>query len=253
MPPLYKSSFNSGVLSPRTGGRIDLAKYESALGTCENALPQPWGGVTRRMGTEFINECSIAGKRSRLFPFRYSTDQSYIIEVGDEYMRFYMDGGLIQSNDASTVALLHMDGHAGSQSFKDSSTYNKTVTAGGNVKIADSDGVFNQCAIFDGTGDYLSMADSAHWYMADLPLTVDFRVKFSALPAANEVMTIFIQRADADNYAWFTLENNGTGYYLTLELRTAGVSAYPLDAMAGWTPVVDMVSHGPYKGLGWNA
>jgi hypothetical protein len=243
MTTLFKSAFNQGILSPRLGGRIDLAKYESALGLCDNMLPQPWGGVVRRMGTEFINECSTAGKRSRLIPFRYSTEQAYIIEVGDEYMRFYMDGGLIQSNDASTVALLHMDGISSSQLFTDSSTYNKTVTVGGDVKIDTSDGVFKQCAVFDGTVDYLSMADSAHWYMADLPLTVDFRVKFSALPAANEVMTLFIQRADEENYAWFTLENNGSGYYLTLELRTAGVSTYPLDAMAGWTPVVNTWYH----------
>jgi hypothetical protein len=240
MTTLYKSSFNSGVCSPRLSGRIDLSKYESALGTCENMLPQPWGGVSRRMGTEYINSASISTKRSRLIPFKYSTEQAYILEVGDEYMRFYMDGGLIQSNDASTVFLCHCDGKSGSQSFEDSSTYNKTVTANGNVKVDASDGVFNECAIFDGTGDYLSLADSAHWNMASV-FTYDERINFSALPADNEAMIIYSQYEDKDTFATYALKNWGGVYSLNLNLNNASTLSYPISST--WTPVADTWYH----------
>jgi hypothetical protein len=242
MTTLYKSSFNAGVLSPRTGGRIDLAKYESALGMCDNALPQPWGGVTRRMGTEFINECSTMNKRSRLVPFKYSTEQAYMLEVGDSYTRFYMDGGLIQGNDASTLALLHCNGHNGSQVFTDNSTYNKVVTAGGNAKIDDSDGVFSQCVVLDGD-DYLSMADSADWNRATLPITDEFRIKMTTLPANGEIVELISQRADADNYAVFFLKNIGGVYTFSLEFRESGISTLPIENMTWTGPTINSWGH----------
>jgi hypothetical protein len=60
-------------------------------------IVHPHGGASRRPGTYFVAEIKDSEKAARLIPFIFSTSQAYIIEAGDEYMRFYMDGGQIES------------------------------------------------------------------------------------------------------------------------------------------------------------
>jgi len=110
---LIQPSFNSGELSPRLGGRVDLEKYASGLDTCLNFKIHPHGGASRREGFRYIAETKTSAKESRLIPFEYSVSQAYMIEVGDEYLRFYMDGGQIvapSSPDAWVTATDYIDG-----------------------------------------------------------------------------------------------------------------------------------------------
>jgi hypothetical protein len=55
----------------------------------ENCLPESHGGVKRRAGTRFVAEVKDSSKNTRLIPFNISRDESYIIEVGHLYLRFY--------------------------------------------------------------------------------------------------------------------------------------------------------------------
>ncbi|KKL44930.1 hypothetical protein LCGC14_2360760, partial [marine sediment metagenome] len=55
-----------------------------------------------RPGTRYIATAKNSDEAVRLIPFEFSTTQAYIIEVGDEYFRFYRNGGQIQ-NDAGTA------------------------------------------------------------------------------------------------------------------------------------------------------
>jgi len=106
-------SFNAGELSPRLGGRVDLEKYSSGLHTCLNFKVHPHGGVSRREGLRYVAETKESSTASRLISFEYSTAQTYIIEVGDGYLRFYMDGGQIvapASPDAWVTATDYVDG-----------------------------------------------------------------------------------------------------------------------------------------------
>lgn len=106
-------SFNTGELSPRLHGRVDLEKYLSGLATCLNFKVHPHGGVSRREGFRYIAATKDSTKTSRLFPFEYSTTQAYIIEAGDQYLRFYMDGGQVvapDSPDAWATATDYVDG-----------------------------------------------------------------------------------------------------------------------------------------------
>ncbi len=96
------NAFNSGELSPQLQGRTDLSKYYSGCRTLENFLVFSYGGAARRPGTRFIATAKNSDEAARLIPFEFSTAQAYIIEVGDEYMRFYRNGGQIQ-NDADTA------------------------------------------------------------------------------------------------------------------------------------------------------
>ena len=82
-------SFASGEVSPELYGRVDLAKYQSGLETAENFIIKPQGGAVFRPGTRFVAEVKDSTKKVRLVPFRFSTTQAYILEVGDSYTRFH--------------------------------------------------------------------------------------------------------------------------------------------------------------------
>ncbi len=81
------TTFNAGEWSPELHGRIDLAKYPNACRTLQNMIPLPQGAATRRPGTRFVAETKNSGP-ARLIPFRFSSEQSYAIEAGDQYLRF---------------------------------------------------------------------------------------------------------------------------------------------------------------------
>nr|NIS52793.1 hypothetical protein [Phycisphaerae bacterium] len=119
MPRNVKTSFNSGEFSERLYGRMDLEKYASGCKTMQDFLPMPHGGATRRSGFQYINETKTSSKISRLIPFQFSTVQAYIVEAGDNYMRFYMNGGRVMTADSNTKLLLHCDGANASQDFVD--------------------------------------------------------------------------------------------------------------------------------------
>lgn len=89
------NSFNAGELSPRMAGRTDFAKYQNGCETLENFVLYPHGGATLRPGTYFVAEVKDSTKQVRLVDFEFSAEQAYVLEFGDQYIRFYMDQGQI--------------------------------------------------------------------------------------------------------------------------------------------------------------
>jgi hypothetical protein len=84
------NNFTAGELTPHLDARTDLAKYGNGASTMENMRPLPWGGVTFRPGTIYKGETKYsATRKARLLDFNFSTDQTFIIEVGHLYMRFF--------------------------------------------------------------------------------------------------------------------------------------------------------------------
>ena len=92
------TSFTGGELSDQLDGRIDLDKYKVGCKTVENMIVYPHGTAARRPGTKFIaeaNQTIVDGRAYRLTPFEFSTTQTYVLEFGDQYVRFYKDNGII--------------------------------------------------------------------------------------------------------------------------------------------------------------
>ena len=89
------TSFNAGELSPLLDGRSDLEKYYFGARIYENFIPLPYGPAERRPGTYFVTELKDNSKKARLIPFQYSTEQAYVLEFGDQYIRFLKDRGQI--------------------------------------------------------------------------------------------------------------------------------------------------------------
>jgi len=104
MPKLnaVQTNFSVGELGPLLTARIALEQYQNACSTLENFIVQRYGGIRKRGGTEYIsNAKAYVGPEThtvRLAPFIYSTTQAYVLEFGNEYVRFYINGGQLQSS-----------------------------------------------------------------------------------------------------------------------------------------------------------
>jgi hypothetical protein len=93
MSETIQPSFSSGELAPATYARVDLNRYFTGLRSCRNLIVMPEGGVRNRSGMKYMGETKNSGLKSRLIPFQFSTEQTYVLELGVGYIRFYTNGG----------------------------------------------------------------------------------------------------------------------------------------------------------------
>lgn len=98
-----QTSFTGGEVAPSLFGRTDIAQYENACETVQNFLIRPYGPLVSTPGTEYISDVKTSGagtastERVRVLEFVFSRTDSYIIEMGVSYFRFYTDGGSIDA------------------------------------------------------------------------------------------------------------------------------------------------------------
>jgi hypothetical protein len=95
------TNFTAGELSPRLDGRNDLAKYSAGCATVENMVIYPHGAAARRPGTQYVASVKTPANKTRLIPFEFSTEQTYILEFGNQYIRFYRNNGQIESGGSA--------------------------------------------------------------------------------------------------------------------------------------------------------
>lgn len=95
---------NYGYISPRMRGRVDLDFYKQSLDYILNYIVTPQGEVNYRQGSVFVSSTRNNNK-ARLIPFIYNTEQAYVIEITDLYMRFYKDHGLITDTPKTITAI----------------------------------------------------------------------------------------------------------------------------------------------------
>lgn len=90
-----QSAWNAGELSPRLAARTNFDKYKNGASVLENMIPLTEGGATRRSGTRYVADVKTGTSTTRLKPFQFSTTQTYPLEFGDEYIRFFRNQGQI--------------------------------------------------------------------------------------------------------------------------------------------------------------
>ncbi len=99
------TNFTAGELSPRMDGRTDLEKYFFGCKTLENMVVHPHGSASRRPGTRYVSEIKDSSAVTRLIPFEFSTTQTYMLEFGNLYIRFYKDNGIITETGKTISAI----------------------------------------------------------------------------------------------------------------------------------------------------
>ena len=101
----FQTNFTAGELTPKLAGQVDFKKYSNGVETLENMQVFPQGGATRRPGTRFVAEVKNSANITRLIPFEFNVEQSYIMEFGDQYIRFYKDNGQITETAKDITAI----------------------------------------------------------------------------------------------------------------------------------------------------
>jgi hypothetical protein len=96
-------SFNSGELSPFLDALTSLEKYRAGCRTLENFILLPYGGAVRRPGTQYLGAAKNADKRCRLIGFNFSTTTNFVLEVGEEYIRFWSNGAIVESSPSTPL------------------------------------------------------------------------------------------------------------------------------------------------------
>lgn len=139
--------------------------------------------------------------------------------------------------DSYTALMLHMDGTNGSTTFTDSSLTPNTVTANGDAKISTAQSKFGGAAgLFDGTGDYLSIPDSANWFFSTGDFTIDTWVRITA----DSGLQVVISQSDDANNFWRLLIDADSSV-LTFTVVSASVTTLTHDFT--WNPAANTWYH----------
>lgn len=98
-------SFTGGEISPSLQARTDANAYHTWLKSAQNMLVHPQGGISNRPGTAYQGSAKYADKDCRLFAFPISEDENYIVEAGEQYLRFYTPNGPVLADNQSVLEL----------------------------------------------------------------------------------------------------------------------------------------------------
>ena len=90
-----QTSFAGGEFGPPLFGRTDIAQYHNACEIVQNFLIRPYGPAISTPGTRYVATVSDSTLRTRLIPFTFNRTDSYVIEMGDLYMRFFTNRGQV--------------------------------------------------------------------------------------------------------------------------------------------------------------
>lgn len=86
-----QSVFSRGELTNRMLGRTDNDVYNKSYKYSENMIPLPQGPLTSRSGTVHVLQVKNSAHETYLAEFRFSNDQAYMLEMGDQYIRVFKD------------------------------------------------------------------------------------------------------------------------------------------------------------------
>lgn len=90
--PVMQHSFHAGEWAPALNARVDLAKYRSGAALLRNFFVDYRGGASTRPGTKYVLQAFKSATAVRLIPFSASFTVNYVLEFGDQYIRFHFNG-----------------------------------------------------------------------------------------------------------------------------------------------------------------
>ena len=93
MPTSLQTNFTAGQISSRLFGRTDISKYANGAAEILNMMVMQHGGAIRRSGTKFVAPIQDQTAKPRLIPFNFSVAQTYVLEFGNQTLRFYTNRG----------------------------------------------------------------------------------------------------------------------------------------------------------------
>lgn len=147
------TNFEIGLGTYTTSGTTlsrDIIYSSSNSGNAVN-----WGAGNKNVVCTDIPEAQVNTYSDTTLASNASVTITHISDSGYKRVPYATIDGAAGDN---TVLLLQGDGSDGSTTFTDSSFYNRTVTANGNVQIDTAQSKFGGASIlYDGSGDFLNL------------------------------------------------------------------------------------------------
>jgi hypothetical protein len=144
-------------------------------------------------------------------------------------------------DDSYTKALLHFDGSDESATFTDES--GKTWTGAGTAQLDTAQKKFGTASLLlDGDSDYISTPDHADFDVGSGDFTIDFWVRFNAVPGAEDIAILYSQRTAATSNDAMTLWYTGLHKWY-FSYSTNGTTQINLTGMSTHIPSVNTWYH----------
>lgn len=102
---LNQASMAAGEVGPHLYGRVDQELYYIGMRTVRNFIIRQYGGASNRPGTYFTAEARDGTHKVRVIPFSFNEEQTYIIQLGHQYMRLIVDNGEITETNKVITAI----------------------------------------------------------------------------------------------------------------------------------------------------
>ncbi len=146
-----------------------------------------------------------------------------------------------ESYDSATKLMLHMD--SSGNSFTDSAA-SKTVTTNGDVTQTTAQfKLGSKSAVFDGNGDYLSLADSDDWSFGSGDFTIDFWVRFNNLSNAAYNFLNHVTNINQGNNVAFNSNYLPGQQALSFNYSTDGSTLWKKAMYFPWNPSINTWYH----------
>lgn len=102
---VIQTSFGAGEVSRSLFGRVDLNKYKAGAAKLHNFFVDYRGGAANRPGLAYVGRCKDSTTDVKLIPFQFSTEQAYMLEFGNLYMRVIVDGGYVTEANTTITGI----------------------------------------------------------------------------------------------------------------------------------------------------
>ena len=237
-----QANFTAGEISPRVRGRTDIARYKNGTQVLENFLPMRQGGIVRRPGFRFVAEVKDSTKLTRLIPFEFNDEQTYVLEFGEKASASFTVAAADASANTFTIATDVTGTFRATRTFTVSgSTANDGTYA---VLTSSYDGSTNTTifvtSVTDGTNDGNIIADIGY---------IRFYRDETQLESSTDVPTEIDSPYDAGDLAnvKFAQSNDiiffaHPDYHPFKLSRTSGDDTQ----VATWTMDEELIGDGPY-------
>lgn len=96
-----KPTFAGGEYAPSMYSRVDVSRYQSGAKKMYNFIVHPHGGASNRPGWHYAATAKYASRQCRMHDFQFSSTQTYALEIGHQYVRFYTNNAQIAVSSPS--------------------------------------------------------------------------------------------------------------------------------------------------------
>lgn len=179
---------------------------------------------------------NIGSNSTKTQPFTGYIDELRISKGTARWTENFTPPTAEYTTDEYTKLLLHFPGDISESAHQ--------ITFSGDTRIDVTPTKWSGVFYFDGSGDYLSIADNVDWNFADGDFTVDFWIRHTDLPSNSEYRSYIAQwnQAGVGNKSWrFYVYNNGGQQELHLDLSKDG--SVETNVTYNWSPATQIWYH----------